>query len=108
MSTQAMRLCVEQEIGVHWLTTTGYHTASLTPTAGLVQRRLRQYRALSDETVCLRLTRALVLAKIEGQHRYLLRATRGNAPPVVARSPDRATHDGPKVSGVARSGDRAT
>jgi CRISPR-associated protein Cas1 len=76
-STQALRLCVEHGIGVHWLTTTGYHTASLVSTAGQVQRRIRQYRALTDEATCLRLARALVLAKVEGQHRYLLRATRG-------------------------------
>jgi CRISPR-associated protein Cas1 len=79
VSTQAIRLCVEQSVGVHWLTTTGYHTASLVPTAGQVQRRLRQYRALSDEATCLRLARALALAKVEGQHRYLLRGSRGDA-----------------------------
>jgi CRISPR-associated protein Cas1 len=77
VSTQALRLCVEHGIGIHWLTTTGYHTASVTPTAGQVQRRIRQYRALTDEATCLRLARALVLAKVESQHRYLLRATRG-------------------------------
>jgi CRISP-associated protein Cas1 len=44
-----------------------------------VQRRVRQYRALADEAICLRLTKALVHAKVEGQHRYLLRATRGGA-----------------------------
>jgi CRISPR-associated protein Cas1 len=77
ISAQALRLCTEQGIAVHWLSTTGYHMASLVPTAGQVQRRIRQYRALTDESVCLRLARALVLAKVEGQHRYLLRATRG-------------------------------
>jgi CRISPR-associated protein Cas1 len=77
LSTQALRRCVEHGVGVHWLTTSGYHTASLVPTAGQVQRRIRQYQALTDDVTCLRLTRALVHAKIEGQHRYLLRATRG-------------------------------
>lgn len=76
-STQALRLCVEQGIGVHWLTTSGYHVASLVSTAGQVQRRIRQYRALCDEETCLRLARALTIAKVEGQHRYLLRASRG-------------------------------
>ena len=79
VTTQALRKCVEHEVGVHWLTTGGYHTASLVPTAGQVQRRVRQYRALTDEAVCLRLTRALVHAKVEGQHRYLLRSSRGDA-----------------------------
>jgi CRISPR-associated protein Cas1 len=78
LSTQALRRCVEHGIGIHWLTTTGYHTASLVATAGQVQRRIRQYRALSDEATCLRLAKALVHAKIEGQHRYLLRTSRGD------------------------------
>jgi len=77
VSTQALRLCVDQGVGVHWLTQTGQHIASLTPTAGQVQRRIRQYRALTDEATCLRLARAMVQAKLEGGHRYLLRATRG-------------------------------
>jgi CRISPR-associated protein Cas1 len=77
VTTQALRKCVEHGVGIHWLTTSGYHTASLVPTAGQVQRRIRQYRALADEATCLRLAKALVHAKVEGQHRYLLRATRG-------------------------------
>ncbi len=77
-TTQALSLCVDHDIPVHWLTTTGRHVASLTASAGQVQRRVRQYRALADEAACLRLARALVRAKIEGQHRYLLRASRGD------------------------------
>jgi CRISPR-associated protein Cas1 len=76
-STQALRLCTEHGVGVHWLSTSGYHLASLVATAGQVQRRIRQYQALTDEPTCLRLARALALAKMEGQYRYLLRATRG-------------------------------
>jgi CRISPR-associated protein Cas1 len=79
LTTQALRLCVEHNVGVHWLSTSGHHTASLVPTAGRVQRRIRQYRALTDEATCLRLARALVHAKVEGQHRYLLRASRGGS-----------------------------
>lgn len=79
ISTQALRRCAEHGVGVHWLTTTGYHTASLVPTAGQVQRRIRQYRALTDDATCLRLAHQLVRAKVEGQHRYLLRASRGDA-----------------------------
>jgi CRISP-associated protein Cas1 len=78
ISTQAINLCVERSIPVHWLTTSGHHTASLTATAGQVQRRLRQYRALADEPTCLRLAKALARAKIEGQHRYLLRGSRSD------------------------------
>jgi len=76
ISTQALRLCVDEEVGLHWMTTSGGHIASMVSTAGQVQRRIRQYKALTDPVLCLRLTKALVLAKVEGQHRYLLRASR--------------------------------
>jgi CRISPR-associated protein Cas1 len=79
MTTQALGLCVDRGVPVHWLSTSGHHTASLTATAGQVQRRVRQYRALADEANCLRLAKALARAKIEGQHRYLLRSSRGDA-----------------------------
>jgi len=77
ITTQAINLCVDNDVAVHWLTTSGWHVASLTSTSGQVQRRVRQYRALADEMTCLRLARALVRAKVEGQHRYLLRGSRG-------------------------------
>ena len=78
ISTQAIRKCVEHGIGVHWLSVSGYHTASMVPTAGQVQRRIRQYQALTDTEICLRLTKQLVAAKVEGQYRYLMRASRGD------------------------------
>ena len=77
ITTQALRLCANQDVAVHWLGTTGTHFGSLTTTVGQVQRRLRQYAALTDDAVRLRLAKALVAARIAGQHRYLLRATRG-------------------------------
>jgi len=79
VTTQALNLCAERDIPVHWLSTSGYHSASLTASAGQVQRRVRQYRALTDEVTCLRLTRSLAHAKVEAQHRYLLRGSRGDA-----------------------------
>lgn len=78
ISTQAISLCAEEEIPVHWLTTAGRHVASLTHSAGQVQRHLRQYKALADDATCFRLAKALALAKVESQVRYLLRASRGN------------------------------
>ena len=78
ISTQAIAMCSEQEIPVHWLTTSGRHVASLTHTAGQVQRRIRQYKALSDNDTCFRLAKALTQAKVESQLKYLLRASRGN------------------------------
>jgi CRISP-associated protein Cas1 len=87
-TTQALALCADREVPVHWLTTSGHHTASLTATAGQVQRRVRQYRALSDEATCLRLAKALARGKIEGQSRYLLRGSRGDAASRDAMLPD--------------------
>ena len=78
ITTQALRLCVDRDIAVHWVTAGGGHLASLTASVGQVQRRIRQYQGLSDDAIRLRLTRQLVHAKVEGQHRYLLRATRGD------------------------------
>ncbi|MGI8548732.1 MAG: type I-MYXAN CRISPR-associated endonuclease Cas1 [Gemmatimonadaceae bacterium] len=78
ISTQAIRLCQERDISVHWLTVSGGHIASLTSSVGQVQRRIRQYQALSDPVVRLHLAKQLARAKIEGQHRYLLRATRNS------------------------------
>lgn len=77
ISTQALRLCVDRDVAVHWLGTGGQHLASLTSDVGQVQRRIRQYRGLTDDATRLRLAGQLVRAKVEGQHRYLLRATRG-------------------------------
>lgn len=78
ISTQAIRKCVEHGISVHWLSVSGHHTASLVPTAGQVQRRVRQYRALADDDTCVRLAKQLAGAKVEAQYRYLMRASRGD------------------------------
>ncbi len=97
ISTQAIRLCCDNDIAVHWLTASGGHIASLTSSVGQVQRRIRQYKALADPATCLRLARTLAHARIEGQHRYLLRATRGSAEA-------RATVDPQLVAIAARLG----
>jgi len=77
VSTQSIHFCAANDIGVHWLSFGGHYVGALSPTAGGIQRRSRQYRALSDTTVRARLASQLVLAKIENQLRYLLRTTRG-------------------------------
>lgn len=51
--------------------------AGLCVGAGRVQKRLRQYKALTDEELCLKLAKILVRAKAEGQLRFILRNTRG-------------------------------
>lgn len=87
ISTQAVRLCADCDVPVHWLSYGGRYLAGLAIGAGGVHRRIRQYDALRDPAITLRLARALVHARIQGQHRYLLRATRGNAAARSAAQP---------------------
>jgi len=77
MTTQALHLCARNGIGVHWLSAGHYYVTSIASSSGAVQRRLRQYQALSNPGVCLRLARRVVNAKILASLRYVLRATRG-------------------------------
>jgi CRISPR-associated protein Cas1 len=77
ITTQALHSCAYNEIPVHWISFGGRYVAGLTIGAGSVQRRLRQYQALSEPGTCLHLARKLAMAKVEGALRYLLRATCG-------------------------------
>ncbi|MGH2600603.1 MAG: CRISPR-associated protein Cas4, partial [Dehalococcoidia bacterium] len=77
MTTQALHLCAYEDVPVHWLTAGGRYVGGLAAGVGGVQRRLRQYQALAEPGTRLRLARRLALARIEGQIRYLLRASRG-------------------------------
>lgn len=77
ISTQAIHRCVEEEIAVSWITAGGRYVGTVAASGPTVQRRIRQYEALSDESFRLATARRLVMAKIEGQLRFVLRATRG-------------------------------
>lgn len=79
VTTQAIRLCAEHGIGVHWLSFGGTPIGSLAPSAPSAQRHLRQFKALSDTTFATELAARLVCAKLEGQLRYIMRSTRGDA-----------------------------
>jgi CRISPR-associated protein Cas1 len=76
ITTQAIRLCSEEDVGVHWMTLGGGLVGSLAPTAQSAQRHLRQFAALADTERALSLAKRLVRAKVSGQLRFLLRATR--------------------------------
>lgn len=76
ITTQALRLCAEQEVGVHWVTTGGRYMGSWASGAGPVQRRIRQYKALTDHETCLLLARKLTEARVRGQLSVLLRTAR--------------------------------
>ncbi|HWW77372.1 MAG TPA: type I-MYXAN CRISPR-associated endonuclease Cas1, partial [Pyrinomonadaceae bacterium] len=76
ITTQALRLCAEQEVGVHWVTGGGRYMGAWSAGMGSVQRRIRQYRALTDPELCLKLARRLAEARVRGQLSFLLRASR--------------------------------
>lgn len=76
ITTQAIQLASLKKIHIHWMTTGGKYLSSLSQAAGGTQRRLRQYAALTNEDMAIKLARALIQAKIEGQLRYILRLTR--------------------------------
>jgi CRISP-associated protein Cas1 len=77
ISTQALRLCADAGIGVHWMTQSGGLVGSLTSSAASPQRQLRQFAALTNMEQTLALAKRLVRGKLDGQLRWLLRATRG-------------------------------
>jgi len=76
ITTQALHFCAHNEISVHWLSAGGRYITGTAAGSGTVQRRLRQYRALSEEATCVNLARRLAMAKVENSLRYILRATR--------------------------------
>jgi CRISPR-associated protein Cas1 len=76
ITTQAIRFCAEEEIPVHFVTTTGAHIGTFSGPTGGVQRRIRQFRGLADDAFALGLARRVVMAKIEMQLRHVLRASR--------------------------------
>lgn len=77
ITTQALRMCAEHDVQVHWVTFGGGLVGSLAPTAPSAQRHLRQLRALDRPEFAFELARKLVRAKIDSQLRFVLRATRG-------------------------------
>lgn len=77
ISSQALRMCAEMDVGVHYITGGGRYIGafnSIGPSA--VQRRIRQYAALSDNCTCLNLAKQLVLCRGDMQRQVLLRASR--------------------------------
>lgn len=78
VTTAAIHLCGANDVPVSWLTAGGRFVAGTSDGAAAVQRRIRQYEALSDARFALALARRLVAARIESQIRFVLRATRGD------------------------------
>mgnify|MGYP002777000924 CR=1 FL=1 len=79
ISTQALYFCAEQDIGVHLVSGGGRYLGSFDARQGSIQRRIRQYAALSDTEQCLRLAKQLVSCRGQGQRKFLMRGQRGMA-----------------------------
>ena len=79
LTTQALHLCAHRGVAVDWLTFGGRFVAGVSTSPGRVQQRIRQYRALTDDAVRLKLAQRTIHAKVESQLRYLLRASRGDS-----------------------------
>jgi CRISPR-associated protein Cas1 len=79
ITSQALRLCADEDVAVHWMTLGGGLIGSFAPSAQSGQRHLRQFWALSDTKRALGLAKRLVRTKVSGQLRFLLRATREQA-----------------------------
>lgn len=76
-STQALHFCFGRDIQVHWLGAGGRYFGGTAPGQGGVQRRIRQYEALSDPVFRLNRAREIIKGKLRMQLAFLLRATRG-------------------------------
>ncbi len=76
ISTQALGFCAQHDVGIHWLTNGGRYLGAWASGAGSVQRRIRQYKALTDPGFCLKLARQLVEARVRTQLSFLLRSSR--------------------------------
>ncbi len=75
ITSAAAALATASKVDVHWFSYGGWYIGSLQSPPNVL-RRIRQFEALTDPTICMRLARRLVGAKIEFQLRYILRATR--------------------------------
>lgn len=79
ISTQALHFCAGQAIGVHFVSGGGRYVGSFDNRQGSIQRRIRQFAALSKPETCLELARQLVLCRGQSQRKFLMRGRQGMA-----------------------------
>ncbi len=105
ITTQAMRLCASEGVPVHLLTATGAYLGVFAGGSGSVQRRIRQFRALTDPSVAHGLASRLTCGKIEMQLRHVLRASRKDS---AIRASIEGSIDGIRsgLGGAAQATDR--
>ncbi|NEQ95913.1 MAG: type I-MYXAN CRISPR-associated endonuclease Cas1 [Cyanothece sp. SIO2G6] len=78
ISTQALHFCAYQGIGIHFVSGANRYIGSFDPNGGSIQRRIRQYQALTQGDVCLRLAQQLVTCRGQSQRKFLMRGTRNS------------------------------
>ncbi|HEY9784288.1 MAG TPA: type I-MYXAN CRISPR-associated endonuclease Cas1 [Candidatus Obscuribacterales bacterium] len=77
ISTQAIKLCAEEGVGVHYLSGSGNYIGCFqSAKRSRIQQKIRQFSALSDPQMCLRLAKQLVECKIDTQRQMLKRSVR--------------------------------
>jgi CRISPR-associated protein Cas1 len=105
VTTQALRLCAQEGIAVHYVSGTGGPIGYFASSPVGVQRRIRQYQALANDAVALPLARRLIQAKVENELRHLLRASR-KEPALRERVEPRIAEVRQSLGGAARTSDR--
>jgi len=81
LSTQALYFCAEQDIGVHFISGGGKYLGSMDGRQGSIQRRIGQYKALTNPEMCLKLAQQLVSCRGQSQRKFLMRGQRGTDAP---------------------------
>jgi CRISPR-associated protein Cas1 len=77
ISTQMLRMCATEDIGVHYISGGGQYIGSFTAGASRrIQRKIRQFKALVDSEFCVKLARQLVSCKADQQRQVLMRCAR--------------------------------
>lgn len=84
ISTQTLYFCADQNIGLHYISGGGRYLGSFRPYDPQIQRRLRQYQALSQPELCLSLARQLVICRGQSQRKFLMRGKRQAKPTSAA------------------------
>ncbi len=73
ISTQAVHFLAYKDVGIHFVSGGGRYIGSVDTRSGSIQRRIRQYQALSQSDFCLEIARKLVTCRGEGQRKFLMR-----------------------------------
>ncbi|MBX9938238.1 MAG: type I-MYXAN CRISPR-associated endonuclease Cas1 [Candidatus Obscuribacterales bacterium] len=74
ISTQALRFCAEEGVGVHYVASSGQYLGCFSSArSNRVQQKIRQFKALLDPDLCLKLAKQTVLCRMDMQRQVLKR-----------------------------------